>query len=291
VLPQNDPHLVEKVAGFFSGDQKEIRQFFLERANLSRATKKLVSLVGTEYGHDVLDLLEYAGLRGLPFQKDLFLPLLPRLYSIASAERAVGEEVHLMVKEVRYHLDGREYQGVASTFLCSHAAIGLTLVPIYLHKTTHFVLPPQPETPLIMVGPGTGIAPFRAFMQHKASENHPLDRAWLFFGEQYRASDFFYEDFWTSLSERGLKLDLAFSRDGAEKVYVQHKMWEKRQELWQWLEQGAHLYLCGSLNTMARDVEKMLAEIIASEGNHSLETARKYLLDLHAAKRYAKDVY
>jgi len=291
VLPQNTIEIAERIASFFSGNHEALVQFFCQEANLCRVTRKLSELLGAAVGHHVVDVLEASGRHDLPFSRDLFLPLLPRLYSIASAHCAVGEEAHLVVKEVRYHLDGKEYEGTASSFLCSHACVGQTPIPIYLHKTAHFVLPREPATPLIMVGPGTGIAPFRAFMQHKEFSAHSLDHSWLFFGEQHEASDFFYEDFWKELAAKGLKLDCAFSRDQKAKVYVQHKMWEKRQQLWQWLEEGAHLYVCGKLDSMAKDVEKMITDIIAQEGSRSRESAHKYLHDLHASKRYIRDVY
>lgn len=218
-------------------------------------------------------------------------PLQPRLYSISSSHNATPGRVSLTVDAVRYRIGTRPRWGVASTFLAERVEPG-EAVPVYVQRAHGFGLPENPDTPIIMCGPGTGIAPFRAFLHDRRATKAP-GRNWLFFGHQRRASDFFYEDELTAMKEEGLltNLTLAWSRDGDEKIYVQDRMRERGAELFAWLEQGAHFYVCGDAKRMAKDVELALVDIVAAHGGRSAEAAQAYLAGLKKAGRYQADVY
>jgi sulfite reductase (NADPH) flavoprotein alpha-component len=218
-------------------------------------------------------------------------PLQPRLYSISSSHNATPGRVSLTVDAVRYRIGTRPRWGVASTFLAERVAPG-EAVPVYVQRAHGFGLPEKPDTPIIMCGPGTGIAPFRAFLHDRRATKAP-GRNWLFFGHQRRASDFFYEDELTAMKEEGLltNLTLAWSRDGDEKIYVQDRMRERGAELFAWLEQGAHFYVCGDAKRMAKDVELALVDIVAAHGGRSAEAAQAYLAGLKKSGRYQADVY
>src|SRR5690606_40884883 len=192
-------------------------------------------------------------------------PLGPRLYSIASSAAAVGEEVHLTVANVAFELEGEPRWGVASNYL-SRLEEGERL-PIFIEDNTRFRLPENPASDIIMIGPGTGVAPFRAFVQHRA-ESEAAGRNWLFFGNPHFASDFLYQTEWQRVLGEGRlhRLDLAFSRDQEEKRYVQHLLWEQRSEVYEWLQAGAYLYVCGDATHMARDVHETLLRIAGHEG-------------------------
>jgi len=219
-------------------------------------------------------------------------PLLPRLYSIASSQHVVGDEVHFTVSRVRYEVHGKKRLGVCSHFLCDMIKEKSHDVPIYLQSTKDFLLPEDNQTPMIMIGPGTGVAPFRAFMQERITRANSTTKNWLFFGERHRECDFFYEEFWQELvASKNLKLDLAFSRDQSEKVYVQHKMWQAKKELWNWLQDGAKIYVCGDAERMAKDVDKCLQDIVKEQAGISEESARHFLTDLRRQKRYLRDIY
>ena len=216
--------------------------------------------------------------------------LQPRLYSIASSPKLVRGEVHLTVAAVRYEKHGRRRKGVASTFLAERAAAG-TAVPAFVQRAHGFRLPEDGTAPVIMIGPGTGVAPFRAFLQERQAVG-ARGRNWLFFGDQRRASDFLYEREFADFHRDGLltRLDLAFSRDQLERVYVQHRMRERSAELWSWLEEGAHLFICGA-QRMACDVDAALAAIIARQGKMGVGAAKTYLATLAREQRYQRDVY
>lgn len=218
-------------------------------------------------------------------------PLQPRLYSISSSHNATPGRVSLTVDAVRYRIGTRPRWGVASTFLAERVQPG-EAVPVYVQRAHGFGLPPDPQTPIIMCGPGTGIAPFRAFLHDRRTTKAP-GRNWLFFGHQRRASDFFYEDELTAMKEEGLltNLTLAWSRDGDEKIYVQDRMRERGADLFAWLEQGAHFYVCGDAKRMAKDVELALVDIVVAHGGRSAEAAQAYLAGLKKAGRYQADVY
>ncbi len=217
-------------------------------------------------------------------------PLQPRLYSIASSPDAHPGEVHLTVGAVRYQAHGRARQGVASTYLADRCACGTT-VGVYLQPSAHFHIPAD-DVPLIMIGPGTGIAPFRAFLEHRAMQPTSAPN-WLFFGDQHEADDFLYREQLQTYHTSGLltRLDLAWSRDQSEKIYVQNRMMENGAELYQWLENGAAVYVCGDATRMAQDVDTALHAIIAQHGSMSAEQATAYVESLKQSHRYQRDVY
>ncbi|MFQ1905697.1 assimilatory sulfite reductase (NADPH) flavoprotein subunit [Aeromonas veronii] len=222
----------------------------------------------------------------------LLRPLTPRLYSIASAQSEVEEEVHLTVGVVRYpQEDGTVRSGAASSYLADRL-IEDGEVRVFVEHNDNFRLPQNPDTSVIMVGPGTGIAPFRAFMQEREAQDAE-GKNWLFFGNPHFTQDFLYQVEWQRYVKSGLlsKLSLAFSRDQAHKIYVQDRLREAGQELYQWLEAGAHFYVCGDANKMAKDVQEALLDVIAEHGHKSREEAEEYLSELRRAKRYQRDVY
>ncbi|QWZ94816.1 assimilatory sulfite reductase (NADPH) flavoprotein subunit [Aeromonas sp. FDAARGOS 1411] len=222
----------------------------------------------------------------------LLRPLTPRLYSIASAQSEVEEEVHLTVGVVRYpQEDGTVRSGAASSYLADRL-IEDGEVRVFVEHNDNFRLPQNPDTPVIMVGPGTGIAPFRAFMQEREAQGAE-GKNWLFFGNPHFTQDFLYQVEWQRYVKSGLlsKISLAFSRDQANKIYVQDRLREAGQELYQWLEAGAHFYVCGDANKMAKDVQEALLDVIAEHGHKSREEAEEYLSELRRAKRYQRDVY
>jgi sulfite reductase (NADPH) flavoprotein alpha-component len=242
---------------------------------------------------DVLAALEkFSSLK--PSPKDLIEaldPLQPRLYSIASSPKAMPGRLHLTVDTVRYRIGDRQRLGVASTFLADRIRPGETL-PAYIQRSHGFALPADPATPIVMVGPGTGVAPFRAFL-HERRAIGAAGKAWLFFGHQRRTCDFLYEDEFTAMLPAGTltRLSLAFSRDQAEKIYVQDRMREEGDELFRWLEEGAHLFVCGDAKRMAPDVERALIEIVARHGDKRETEAKAYVAALGKTGRYRKDVY
>lgn len=222
---------------------------------------------------------------------DLFRPQAPRLYSIASVQDEVGEEVHLTVGVVRFEHHGETYTGGASGWLGERLEEGAA-VRVFIEPNKLFRLPENGDTPIIMIGAGTGIAPFRAFMQQR-DNNGDSGGNWLVFGNQKFTDDFLYQSEWLQYRKSGLltRADLAWSRQGNEKVYVQHKLREQAAEVWTWLQRGAHIYVCGDSGKMARDVEAALLEIIAEQGRFSADDADDYLNDLRENKRYQRDVY
>lgn len=222
----------------------------------------------------------------------LLRPLTPRLYSIASSQSEVEEEVHLTVGVVRYpQEDGTVRSGAASSYLADRLAEDAE-VRVFVEHNDNFRLPANPDTPVIMVGPGTGIAPFRAFLQEREAQGAE-GKNWLFFGNPHFTQDFLYQVEWQRYVKSGLlsKISLAFSRDQANKIYVQDRLREAGLELYQWLEAGAHFYVCGDANHMAKDVQEALLEVIAEHGHKSREEAEEYLSELRRAKRYQRDVY
>ena len=221
----------------------------------------------------------------------LLRPLAPRLYSISSAPEEVGEEVHLTVGVLRYEHNGIPRTGAASGFLGGRLEEEGT-VRVFVEENPRFRLPENPDTPVIMIGAGTGVAPFRAFMQQRAA-NGDSGKNWLIFGNQHFTQDFLYQTEWQSWAKDGLlnKYDFAWSRDQEEKIYVQHKIREEAAELWQWLQQGAHIYVCGDASRMAKDVEQALLDTIAEQGGLSADDADEYLDNLRQEGRYQRDVY
>lgn len=247
------------------------------------------------WGRDVLDLLRTtapATAPTLPELLPLLRPLQARQYSISSSPLAHPDRIHLTVASVRYGSGQRRYEGVASTYLADRTGAEGTTVGIYVQPNASFGVPADDDAPMVMIGPGTGIAPFRGFLHERAARG-ASGRNWLFFGDRHRETDFVYEDELSELRARGVltELDLAFSRDQAEKVYVQTRMRERSRELYGWLEDGAHVYVCGDASRMAKDVEAALLGVVAEQRGRGDDDAAEYLADLRRAKRYVRDVY
>lgn len=327
VLPTNDPVLVDALLQRlgFSGSEEvpnpkggsySVRQALFETCSITEFDGKLINAVAAkagsselaalttperkedlknyQWGRDVLDvLLEHPAARFEPAEFTALLrKLVVRLYSISSSLRAHPEEVHLTVATVRYESRGRARGGVCSTFL-SDRVDASTPLPTFIKSGAGFRLPaPEEDTPVIMCGPGTGIAPFRAFLQERKVTG-ARGKAWLFFGETSEKTCFFYRDEFEGYLADGTlsRLDCAWSRDQAEKIYVQHKMLESGPQLWDWLEQGAIFYVCGDASRMASDVDKALHQIVAKEGGKTPEEAAAWIEELKKAKRYRRDVY
>ncbi len=325
IFGQNNPFLVDRLLKMLSAHGNEciidpktkspisLRHFLLERANIGRANiglmhllkghndslaillqphqeEKLKSFLGE---HDPLDILHLCQAQEIPLQEfcNQLSPLLPRFYSIASSQKHTPHRVDITVALSSYIHRGEPRFGVASYFLSHLAEENITPIPLYVQPTPHFTLPSNPHTPIIMIGPGTGVAPFRGFMQERIATG-ALGKNWLFFGECNRATDFFYEDLWLSLkTQNRLHLDVAFSRDQAEKIYVQHLMLEKQALLWSWIEEGAMIYVCGDAEKMAKAVEMSWLTIFQAQGNMSLQDATLFLRRLKKEKRYLTDVY
>lgn len=331
IYAQNDPHLVSHLIEAMKAKRDEEIQdprskvplslwdFLSYKANLSRLTSSFLKLF-YEYEqahdkkndlhrllqvenkpllsrylstHDPLDLLKEYRDVNLPLQ-DLcaqFGPLLPRFYSVASSQSQLKDEVHLTVALFTFTHQGEQRYGVGSHFLCHLAKVKETTIPIYVQTAPHFTLPADTNAPIIMVGPGTGVAPFRAFMQERTFQN-ARGKNWLFFGERNRKYDYFYQNEWEKwVTEGKLRLDLAFSRDQPEKIYVQHKLLSNAKELWAWLEEGAYFYVCGDAHHMAKDVEAALQHIIQEQGQRSEDAAKAYIKAMRTQKRYLLDVY
>lgn len=317
ILSQNDLSLVQSLleALKYTGlemvidprteDSLSLHQFLLERANLARLTPALVRLTGVELpssrteqkafliSQDPLIFLRRCQPVPLPLDQlpACFGPLLPRFYSVASSPLVHPSTIDLTVAVLSYKIGEETRRGVASHFLCSQAKVGETLVPFYVQPAHHFSLPEQPHAKIIMVGPGTGVAPFRAFLQERIHLNSTGDH-WLFFGERHEDHDFFYKDYWHSLVEKkNLRLSTAFSRAKEEKFYVQHAMEKEGKELFVWLEEGGYFYVCGDAKQMARDVDAALHRLIATHGKFNEEQAKGYVKSLKSAGRYLTDVY
>ena len=245
------------------------------------------------YGREIVDAIETFAPNGLAAAQltGVLRKLPPRLYSIASSPLAHPGEVHLTVAAVRYESNGRKRKGVCSTYLADLVKEG-SKTRVFVQPNKHFRLPASGETPVIMVGPGTGVAPFRAFVEHRSALGHP-GKNWLFFGDQRYTYDFLYQLEWQDHLKSGVlsKLDVAFSRDQPEKIYVQQKMLEHAKELYAWLEEGAHFYVCGDASRMAHDVHETLLSIIEKQGHKSREAAEAYVEDLKKSHRYQRDVY
>ncbi|MBY6052850.1 assimilatory sulfite reductase (NADPH) flavoprotein subunit [Cytobacillus firmus] len=323
VYPENDPELVNLLLAEMNWDPEEAVRVKEETVKLKEAlsshfeitvlTKPLVEKAAKLSGNEELHqlALDSSRLKSYIDGRDLidlvrdfkpwsssaqeFVSILrkipARLYSISSSFEANPDEVHLTIGAVRYDAHGRERKGVCSILCAERLQPGDTL-PVFIQHNENFKLPENPETPIIMVGPGTGIAPFRSFMQER-EENGAEGKSWLFFGDQHFVTDFLYQTEWQKWLMDGVlsKLDVAFSRDDDEKVYVQHRMQENSRELFQWLEQGAAVYICGDEKNMAHDVHNTLIDIIEKEGGMSREQAAEYLADMQKNKRYQRDVY
>lgn len=327
VYPQNDPELVdrlleemkwnpdEKVKVNKQGDIRSLKEALLSHFEITVLTKSLLEQAsafslnedlrtllspGKEEqlkaylaGRDLVDLAhDFAPWKASAQDFISILRKMPaRLYSISSSLSANPDEVHLTIGAVRYHAHGRDRKGVSSIYCAERLQPGDTL-PVFIQHNPNFKLPENPNTPIIMVGPGTGVAPFRAFMQER-EETGAQGKSWMFFGDQHFVTDFLYQTEWQKWIKEGVltKMDVAFSRDTEEKVYVQHRMLEQSKELYAWLQEGAYVYICGDAENMARDVHHALVEIIQNEGSMSREKAEYYLADMQQEKRYQRDVY
>jgi sulfite reductase (NADPH) flavoprotein alpha-component len=321
IFPANDPDLVEAVLAALNAPPdfpiagRTLREELTDGVALSPAPDMLFQLISYLTGGErkqkarrlaagedpdgdggTLDVLaalhKFPGIRPDP---EAFIESLdalqPRVYSISSSPKSHPGRVALTVDAVRYQVDKRARLGVCSTFLGGRVALGGKL-RVYAQKAQNFALPKDQSKPIIMIGPGTGIAPFRAFLHERRAVKAP-GRNWLFFGHQRRDYDFFYEDELVAMRAAGLltRLTLAWSRDGDEKIYVQHRMREVGRDLWSWLTDGAHIYICGDALRMAKDVEAALVEIIARHGSRTPAEAVRFLGELKAAGRYQVDVY
>ncbi|OMF02182.1 sulfite reductase [NADPH] flavoprotein, alpha-component [Paenibacillus amylolyticus] len=325
VFPENHPRLVdeliaamgwnadERVTVSKNGDQASVHEALLRYFEITAVTKPVVEQLaklnpgsgltalladGSEFrtvmnSCDLLDLVQDYNLKGIPAGEFVAaLRKIPaRLYSIASSSKSFPDEVHLTVRSVRYEARGRERYGVCSVHLAERIEAGDTL-PVYIQHNPNFKLPENPDTPIIMVGPGTGVAPFRSFLGER-EETGAEGKTWLFYGDQHFATDFLYQTEWQRWLKDGVltKMDVAFSRDTEQKVYVQHRMLEHSKELYQWLQEGASVYICGDEKKMAHDVHAALTTILEQEGGLSPEQASEYLTRLQQEKRYQRDVY
>jgi len=329
---RNSPELVEeliRVLGFEPGSEVNdpkcqpttLRQALLRDYTVNRANRKIMAGLGeripqgeqrnrlmeladnsealSEYinSRDYVDILtEFDEAR---FQSPAAFvaqlsPVVPRLYSIASSQQAHPGEVHLLITVVRYETHGRPKKGLASGFFADHSDMFVKNIPVYVQESRSFRLPRDGATDIIMCGPGVGLAPFRAFLEQRTLEG-ATGRNWLFFGEQHRATDFLYGDELLEYQRWGKlhRLDLAFSRDQSDKIYVQHRMLEQAKELWAWLQNGAYFYVCGDAHHMAKDVHRTLIEIAQKQGGLSPEAAAEYVnvTLMKTERRYLRDVY
>jgi sulfite reductase (NADPH) flavoprotein alpha-component len=274
---------------------EELVELLVQRAadDLERAAVAAALADETYENFDVLDALQLTPSAALSESEllETLPPLSPRLYSIASSLKAHADEVHLTVGRVSYELNGRQRLGVASTMFADRVNAG-DAVGVFIHNSTDFTVPADPAAPMIMVGPGTGIAPFRAFLEERQA-TAATGMNWLFFGDQCAATDYLYEEEFAQMQSSGFltRLDVAFSRDQAHKVYVQDRMREHGAELFQWLEAGGYFFVCGDARRMAADVDRALHEVICEHGGKSADEAKEYVNRLKLQKRYVRDVY
>lgn len=327
IYPENHPQLVddlieamgwnpeESITVNKQGDLLALRKALLQHYEITVLTKPLIKQFAeltsnpglqelVEPGHeqelkqyieerDLLDLVQDYQLKGITAASfaSVLRKLPARLYSISSSPKATPDEVHITVRAVQYEAHARDRYGVCSTQLAERLQPGDTL-PVYIQHNPNFKLPADPGAPVIMIGPGTGVAPFRAFLSER-EETGAEGKTWLFYGDQHFATDFLYQIEWQRWLKDGVltRMDVAFSRDTDQKVYVQHRMLEKSRELYEWLQEGAYVYVCGDEKKMAHDVHATLAAILEKEGGLSQEEAADYLHRMQQEKRYQRDVY
>jgi len=327
VYPTNEPELVDEIIHTIGatgdeqvprpkGEATTLREALLRDYSVKQPTPKFLKAIAQRasaaptlsyllaadrkqdletylWGMEIVDFLsEHPSARFAPEEfVGLLTKLQPRLYSVASSLKAYPDQVHFIVDVVRYESHGRIRRGVCSAFLAERADD--VPVPVFPSVAKHFHLPERPETPIIMVGPGTGIAPFRAYLQERKATG-AKGKNWVFFGSQHESCDFAYGDEFNAFMKEGLlaRLDCAWSRDQAQKVYVQHKMAENAPEIWKWIDaQGAHFFVCGDARRMAKDVDATLRKIVQEQGGKSVEQANEYVEKLKNEKRYKRDVY
>jgi sulfite reductase (NADPH) flavoprotein alpha-component len=327
VYPSNDPELVDEIIYTLGatgdeqvprprGEPTTFREALLRDYSITQPTPKFLRAVAERasaaptlkyllapdrkhdletylWGMEIVDfLLEHPSARFAPEEfVCLLTKLQPRLYSVASSLKAYPEQVHFIVDVVYYESHGRLRKGVCSSFLAERADD--VPVPVFPSVAKHFHLPDDPETPIIMIGPGTGVAPFRAYLQERKATG-ARGKNWLFFGAQHESCDFAYGDEFEAFLKEGLltRLDCAWSRDQAQKIYVQHKMMENAAEIWKWIDaEGAHFFVCGDARRMAKDVDATLRKIVQEQGAKNVEQANEYVEKLKNEKRYKRDVY
>ena len=329
VFPANAPALVDEIVNLlgFSGDEEvagtsgesvSVRTALLRERTITTPSRQFVQLVAERiatarflleycdtsqrakldaylWGRHVVDFLV-----GYPELQNKLSPaefvgtlskLQPRLYSVASSLKRYPEQAHLLVTNVGFVSYGRARKGVCTSFLSERIEEG-TRVPAFIHSAKHFRLPDDPNAPIIMIGVGTGLAPYRGYLQEREAIG-ATGRNWLFFGEQRRAANFYHQQEFAEHTASGLltRFDTAFSRDQSQKVYVQHRILETGRDVWSWLNDGAYLYLCGDAERMAPDVDAALQTVVAEHGGMSKEAAVEYVADLRTRKRYRRDVY
>ena len=310
IVPENDPAVVEAVmaAGRLDGD--DLADRLRREFDITTLTRPVIEAYAEASGRDdvralladdawlryadgrqIVDLLEnYPADLSPDTFPGLLRKLAPRLYSVASSPLAYPDEAHLLIGVVDYETHGRRRFGVASQF--AKARNASASLSVYTKANKGFRLPADGDRPVIMIGPGTGVAPFRGFLQHREAQGAG-GRNWLFFGDRSYTHDFLYQLDWQAFRKAGVlsEIDVAFSRDQPEKVYVQNRMWERRDALWSWLEDGAHVYVCGDEKAMAKDVDAMLRRIVGTVGGRDADAADAYVDDLRRAGRYQRDVY
>ncbi len=328
IKPVNDPLIIKDILSILKLDGQEIvkhpktegslplYKFLQTEANLGKVSSKLLTLLTKSQSetqnllqtlckeenkfekkaflasHDVLSLLETSVPKKVSPQEftETLLPLLPRFYSCASSHTKQSDSVDFLISTFEYKTQGSLRKGLSSDFLCHRAQISDGTIDMQLHKNTRFQLPTDSSTPIIMIGPGTGVAPFRAFVQKRIKQN--ASKNWLFFGERNRVSDFYFEDEWNFyVNDNNLKLSVAFSRDQEQKIYVQDKLYEQRKEFLKWLDNGAIIYICGDAKKMEKDVKKTIIRIFQEELSLSEKNALLHFKDLYSKKRYVTDVY
>lgn len=330
VFPRHDPELVNKTLQALKASGKErvqtpqgeilLEEFLASKGNITTISPKLMKEISarqtnTEKGGLIKELLEESNREAMKeylarhevwdfllahdevsFSPQEFVPLLmpvlPRFYSISSSHKLVGNEVHITIAPIQFESNGHLRRGVCTHFLSELTDLNTPAIPVFIQPSHGFNLPEDHHVSMIMIGPGTGVAPFRAFMQERLIHHRSKGKHWLFFGERKRAYNFYYEKDWNEMGQAGhLRLDLAFSRDQEQKVYVQHKMLENGEEFYNWLEEGSYLYVCGDANRMAKDVENTLQTIVQKFGKKDPQDAREYIKQMRKQKRYQRDVY
>ena len=331
IFPKNDPKFVSQVLSFLgchpeknlidprSGLEMSAFSYFSSKINLAKVSSSLLryltelpihlekkiyfsslfqsenkpSLIDFIAKNDLIEVLSHIKepLDSISPLLEHLSPLLPRFYSISSSLKTHTNEVHLLVALASYSYKEETRYGVASHFLCNLATPGDTEISLYVQPSKHFKLPDDPEANIIMIGPGTGVAPYRAFLQERIAEE-ATGQNWLFYGGRYQASDFLYRDLWIKWQQEGkLRLSTSFSRDQQQKEYVQHALLANSKEIFQWIEKGAYFYICGDAQNMAKDVEATLIALIKQEGSFSDEETKAYFKALKTSKRYLTDVY
>src|SRR5437899_683433 len=327
VYPSNDPELVDEIIRTLGatgdeqvprrrGEPTSLREALLRDYSITQPTPKFLRAIAQRasaaptlsyllapdrkqdletylWGMEIIDFIsEHPSAHFTPQEfVGLLTKLQPRLYSVASSLNAYPDQVHFIVDVVRYESNGRLRKGVASSFLAERADD--VPVPVFPSVAKHFHLPDDPDTPIIMVGPGTGVAPFRAYLQERKVTG-AKGKNWLFFGSQHEICDFAYGEEFNAFMKEGIltRLDCAWSRDQPEKIYVQHRMKENAGEIWNWIDaEGAHFFVCGDARRMAKDVDATLRKIVQEQGGKSVEQANEYVEKLKSDKRYKRDVY